>query len=233
MKLSKNQKNYIQQKRNHYKLKTIAFVIGVGISLTGCSFSFKNVTDKPDVITSFRQNIEITTENVNWQQIKEDNQEATAEFIDEIKNQASTVGEFQAASIVRVVDGDTIVVEINGAEEKVRLIGIDTPESVASQEYLEKTGKENTIAGKDASDYTKELLKDIDTVYLQKDQSETDPYGRLLRYVWLEIPDNPEDRTEIATKMLNGILVSNKVATAVTYEPDTHYADIFDELEND
>lgn len=135
-------------------------------------------------------------------------------------------GEFQKARLVRVVDGDTIVVDIGGEEHKVRLIGIDAPESVASSIYLDRTGKENTREGEKASDYVKDLLADTETVYLQKDVSETDRYGRLLRYVWLELPENEEDREEISTKMLNGILVWEGIAEPAAYAPDTtHQAD--------
>lgn len=133
---------------------------------------------------------------------------------------------FQPATIVRVVDGDTIAVDISGDEYKVRLIGIDAPESVASGQYLEMTGKENTQDGELASNFVKELLADTETVYLQKDVSDTDRYGRLLRYVWLEVPDDDRDIDEISAKMLNGILVREGLAVPAAYAPDTaHQAD--------
>lgn len=110
------------------------------------------------------------------------------------------------------------------------MIGIDTPESVASEEYLNRTGKENTAKGQDASAYTKELLADIHEVYLQKDVSDTDPYGRLLRYVWLDIPYDESDLTEISTKMVNGILVKEGIANVATYEPDTAHEKDFETL---
>lgn len=133
---------------------------------------------------------------------------------------------FQPAALVRVVDGDTIVVEISGDEYKVRLIGIDAPESVASGQYLEMTGKENTQEGEMVSDFVKNLLAGTATVYLQKDMSDTDRYGRLLRYVWLEIPDDDKDIEEISSKMLNGILVREGLAVPAAYAPDTaHQAD--------
>lgn len=139
-------------------------------------------------------------------------------------------GEFQTAKLVRVVDGDTIVVDISGEELKVRLIGIDTPESVAPQNYLDRTGKENTWEGKNASDYVKSLLAHAETVYLQKDVSDTDRYGRLLRYVWLEIPNDDKDIEEISTKMLNGILVWEGIAEPAAYAPDTAHQEDFEYL---
>ncbi len=148
----------------------------------------------------------------------------------EIKEKAEQIAEdndliFVRATLVRVVDGDTIVVEINGEQEKVRLIGIDTPESVASQEYLDRTGKENTEAGKTASEHTKDILKDVKELWLEKDVSDTDRYGRALRYVWLEKPEDKENIVEISTKMLNAVLIKDGYAEIATYPPDTHYKD--------
>lgn len=137
---------------------------------------------------------------------------------------------FQSAKLVRVVDGDTIVVEVSGREEKVRLIGIDTPESVASSKYLDETGKENTEEGEKAADFVKTLLAHTETVYLQKDVSDTDRYGRLLRYVWLEIPNNEREIEEISTKMLNGILVWEGIAEPAAYAPDTAHQEDFEYL---
>ena len=139
--------------------------------------------------------------------------------------------EFIKASIVRVVDGDTLVVDIDNEEVKVRLIGIDTPESVASKDYLQKTGKTNSKEGKDATAVTKSILSDYTDVYLQKDVSETDKYGRLLRYVWLSVPEDEFNINEISTKMLNAMLLEKGTAKAVSYKPDVKYQDIFEDLE--
>ena len=132
--------------------------------------------------------------------------------------------EFQEASLVRVVDGDTLVVEIEGTDYKVRLIGVNTPESVAPESYQ----VENTEEGVLASDYVKTLLENTTTLYLEKDVSDTDKYDRLLRYVWLEIPEDSENINEISTKMLNGILLLDKVAEVATYEPDVKYVEQFE-----
>ncbi len=81
--------------------------------------------------------------------------------------------------VVRVVDGDTIVVEINGVQEKIRLIGVDTPEAVDPRKPVECFGKE-------ASAFTRSLLTGV-SVRLEPDttQGDRDRYGRLLRYVFL------------------------------------------------
>lgn len=134
-------------------------------------------------------------------------------------------GELQQATVERVVDGDTIIVDLDGVEQRVRLIGIDTPESVHPDE------SRNSEAGDVASDYTKSIVKQGETVYLQKDVSDTDKYDRLLRYVWLEKPTDTNNESEIKTKMLNAILISEGYAEPKEYEPDTAYADTFERLE--
>ena len=78
----------------------------------------------------------------------------------------------------RVVDGDTIVVEIGGKLEKVRLIGVDTPETVHPSKPVEYFGKE-------ASDFTKRTVE-RKNVRLEYDWQKRDKYGRLLAYVYLE-----------------------------------------------
>ncbi len=81
--------------------------------------------------------------------------------------------------VTRVVDGDTIVVTTPGSTEKVRLIGVDTPETVDPRKPVQ-------CFGKDASDFTKSLLTGK-SVRLERDptQDDRDKYGRLLRYVFL------------------------------------------------
>lgn len=82
--------------------------------------------------------------------------------------------------VTKVVDGDTIKVDINGTVESVRLIGIDTPETVDPRKAVECFGKE-------ASDYAKNLMTG-ERVRLESDpsQGDRDKYSRLLRYVYLE-----------------------------------------------
>lgn len=75
--------------------------------------------------------------------------------------------------VVRVIDGDTIVCQVDNIQQPVRMIGIDTPESVHPDT------EKNTEAGKVASYITKNLLTDK-TVWLETDIQVTDKYGRLL-----------------------------------------------------
>lgn len=142
------------------------------------------------------------------------------------KTNAAGASELEPATVERVVDGDTIMVTLNDQEQYVRLIGVDTPESVHPDE------SRNTEAGATASAYTESLLPEGSTVYLQKDTSDTDKYDRLLRYVWLEEPTSVNDESEVKSKMLNAILIQNGYAQAKPYEPDTTYADLFNSLES-
>jgi len=82
--------------------------------------------------------------------------------------------------VVKVVDGDTIDVSLDGKTERIRLIGINTPETVDPRKPVECFGKE-------ASDKAKALLSGK-KVYLEADliSGERDKYNRLLRYVFLE-----------------------------------------------
>lgn len=82
--------------------------------------------------------------------------------------------------VVKVVDGDTIDVEIDGKVKRVRIIGINTPEVVDPRKKVECFGKE-------ASEKAKSILQGK-KVRLEKDltQGDVDKYGRLLRYVFLE-----------------------------------------------
>ena len=128
----------------------------------------------------------------------------------------------QQAQVVRVVDGDTLKVSVPGeADATVRLIGMDTPESVAADEAR------NCEEGRIASDYAKSLVAPGQTVWLSRDVSDVDRYGRLLRNVWLERPNDPADEGEIAGKMLNAILVRDGYAQVRSYKPDTTLHDLF------
>lgn len=211
--------------------KILSLSIISTFALTACTFQFKG-----NKIKTLPNTSELNTVVVNNKySFNEANIDNSISVINETAKQIADENnlDFVKATVIRVVDGDTLVVDIDGEQSKVRLIGVDTPESVASNEYLNKTGKKNTVEGKEASEITKDILKDYPTVYLQKDISETDRYGRLLRYVWLELPDDKTDLEEISTKMLNGILVKEGIAKAVTYKPDTLYQNEFKELERE
>lgn len=126
----------------------------------------------------------------------------------------------ERATVVRVVDGDTLVVSVEGAEHKVRLIGVDAPESVSPDEAR------NCPEGALASDFAKSLLPAGEEVWLVADESDEDRYGRLLRYVWL---DDPAE-ADAAESMANAVLVAEGYAQAKDYPPDTAFSALFHRL---
>lgn len=127
---------------------------------------------------------------------------------------STTPQEADTAAIQRVVDGDTLEISLNGAVEKIRLIGVDTPETYQSAKLdrdVERTGQDKqTIRalGKRATAFTKSLAPPGTAVTLEYDQDPRDRYGRLLAFVWL--PDG---------RMLNEAIVCEGYAPAYTRFP--------------
>ncbi|MBP3783862.1 MAG: thermonuclease family protein [Butyrivibrio sp.] len=122
-------------------------------------------------------------------------------------------------TLVSVTDGDTIVaLGEDSFEYRIRLIGIDTPESVNADE------SKNNEYGTMASTYTKELLKDVDTIYIETDAEMYDKYSRLLAYVWLR------NDTSDLNFMANAIIAKNGYCRQMTIEPNTKYASEFKAL---
>lgn len=128
---------------------------------------------------------------------------------------------FTQAKITSVTDGDTVTAQAGSKSYKVRLIGVDTPETV-------HPSKPVSFYGKEASNFTKENLTGR-YVYLEKDVSETDKYYRSLRYVWLSLPENLAYPSfeDVRDKMFNGILLREGYATLATFPPDVKYLDYF------
>ncbi len=131
------------------------------------------------------------------------------------------------ATVTRVIDGDTIEVIINSVKQKVRYIGINAPETVAPRKPV-------ACFGREASDKNKELVLGK-TVRLEKDISETDKYGRLLRYAYVVSPERLVSEVEPGVEGLNGsdsvnnLLVKSGYAYSSTYPPDVKYQKIFQE----
>ena len=125
-----------------------------------------------------------------------------------------------SCTVIKVIDGDTFKASFgNGASEvKIRLIGMDTPESVHADET------KNNEYGVMSSDYTKSLLQEGQTVYVEYDKEMTDKYGRTLAYVWLS------QDTTVLYNMLNARLIADGYAYDKVYEPNDKYADVFHTL---
>ena len=110
---------------------------------------------------------------------------------------ATTPAATGTVRVARIIDGDTIVISTG---QHVRYIGIDTPEMTPAPEPFAKA----------ATEANRQLVEGK-AVRLEKDVSETDRYGRLLRYVWVD------------GTMVNQELVRRGLAQAKAYPPDTRY----------
>ena len=122
--------------------------------------------------------------------------------------------EQEELKVKRVIDGDTI--ELEGGL-RVRYIGINTPE-------LHSKDKELNCYSKEARDKNKELVEGKN-IRLEKDISEIDKYGRLLRYVYV-INKDSEDL------FINKYLVEQGYAYVSTFPPDVKYSESFKDLQN-
>lgn len=128
------------------------------------------------------------------------------------------------ATVTRVVDGDTVHVSINGRDETVRMIGVNTPETHHPNKPVEYYGPE-------AEKYTHSQL-DGKQIWLQKDVQERDKYGRLLAYIWLEQPTS-DSESEVWAKMYNAKLLLDGYAQVMTIPPNVKYADLFVKLQRE
>ena len=114
------------------------------------------------------------------------------------------------AVVEHVTDGDTVDLAFPGGTERVRLLGIDTPETVKPDTPVQCFGPE-------ASARTKELLPAGTAVVIQRDEEPRDRYGRLLAYVW-----RAEDGL-----FINSSLVTDGYARTLSIDPNTaHRAEL-------
>lgn len=141
------------------------------------------------------------------------------EFFQEQDNSGFIVG-----TVTRVVDGDTAVINVDGQERRVRLLGVDTPETVHPNKPVQFYGKE-------ASNFTKQSLTG-QRVWLEYDKNPQDRYNRHLAYIWTAKPANITDAT-IRRDMFNARLLLGGYAKVLIIKPNTRYAKEFAELESE
>lgn len=112
----------------------------------------------------------------------------------------------ETVKVARVIDGDTIEIEDG---QRIRYIGIDTPELNQDECYASEATNKNTelVLGKE--------------IRIEKDVSETDKYGRLLRYVW------------VGDVLVNDYLVRSGYAHSISYPPDIKYQEQFKEAQQE
>ncbi|MGZ5128728.1 MAG: thermonuclease family protein [Actinomycetota bacterium] len=116
-------------------------------------------------------------------------------------------GMLVAATVTRVVDGDTIHVDLEGVDTTIRLIGIDTPEREGPYTHEECFGRE-------ASAYTERALAGRE-IQLEFDVERTDRYDRTLAYVWLD------------GRLFDERIVADGFAVVATFPPNVKYVDRF------
>ena len=117
------------------------------------------------------------------------------------------------ATFVRVVDGDTLIANIDGKEEYVRLILVDTPETKHPKQPVQPFGPE-------ASAFMEHTYKPSDTIQLEYGPEKRDIYDRILAYVYTEDGD-----------MFNKLLLKKGLARVAVYPPNDKYVDEFRKLE--
>jgi micrococcal nuclease len=111
----------------------------------------------------------------------------------------------ETGQVTNVIDGDTIDVMLNGEVVRVRYVGVNTPER-------------DEVCYSDAVSANRRMVEN-QTVTLVRDTSETDRYGRLLRYIY------------VGGTFVNQVLVEQGYAEAVLYDPDDQYFNTFSQLE--
>ncbi len=131
---------------------------------------------------------------------------------------AQEIVEKKVCTVINVIDGDTISVFLEGQEESIRLIGIDTPESWENDKVIRDTQRygievEEMIAlGKIATTYVEVLVKPGDTLIIEFDKQIRDEYGRLLGFVFLD-----------DGRMLNEEILRVGYAEIITIPPNVMY----------
>ncbi len=137
-------------------------------------------------------------------------------FLGSCASSDSSLPQGANARVVKVIDGDTIDVSIDGKVERVRLIGIDTPETKKPNTPIECYGPE-------ASQRIAFLLPVGTPVILQRDAEARDHYGRLLGYIF-RFSDN---------LFVNGDLMKGGFARPLAIAPNTTYSKEFSSLATD
>jgi micrococcal nuclease len=188
--------------RNKHILAIFLIISALTVLLTGFSLSAQSCSSSDTAGTE----INSTTTTEKKAQVTEDTEETLSiAGISQTTDTEPAQGKFFfICRVVEVIDGDTVKIDTG---EKVRYIGIDTPEK-GELFYKEcKKKNEELVLGKE--------------VGLERDISITDKYGRLLAYVW------------VGDLMVNSEMVRTGYAHAYTYPPDVKYSDLFVELERE
>jgi micrococcal nuclease len=134
-------------------------------------------------------------------------------------------GQAVSGKVLRVIDGDTIEVSIDGVEEDVRYIGVDTPETVKPGEPVQCYGPQASAAN--------HRLVEGQTVRLVFDRERRDAYGRLLAYVYAQARGEAGKAQVDAerSRFVNATLIRDGYARTLEIEPNTRHASQLRRLE--
>jgi micrococcal nuclease len=138
---------------------------------------------------------------------------------------ASTAGE--RGIVTRVLDGDTLDVKLDGGARRVRLIGVDTPETRENTKLardVRRTGRSREALlelGRTAAAFTRDAVLGRE-VRLELDVERRDRYGRVLAYVWLS-----------DGRLLNAELLREGHAMLMTVPPNVRHVDLFRRLQTE
>lgn len=185
--------------------KLFSLILILLLAITGCS------TEK----TSSQSEDKVAADKA------EDEEKLTQEDeFGEVKNPQSELEDVTVeVAVTRVIDGDTVeVTNENGQTETVRLLLIDTPESVDPNEEVQAYAEE-------ASEFAKIRLEGS-RVLLERGNPDKDKYGRTLGYIWLK---NGADRVNFAELALT----EGMARVAYVYEPNTKYLEDFETWEQE
>lgn len=117
--------------------------------------------------------------------------------------------------LIQVTDGDTIKVKVNGKEESVRFLLVDTPET-----NHPRLGKQPM--GEEAKQFTENMLENAKVIELEKDVSERDKYGRFLAYVYADGKSVQEE-----------LLQNGLARVAYVYQPNVKYVDTYRKIQEE
>ncbi len=131
-----------------------------------------------------------------------------------------STGTAETAVVEFVIDGDTVDLIIDGQEERVRLIGVDTPESVSRDTPVQCYGAEASAA-------LKGLLPINSVVRIERDTEVRDRFGRVLLYLYRSDPNTTDGEL-----FVNEWLLTNGFADTLFFEPNTTYRGQFTRLRN-
>lgn len=184
------------------KVPGIVIIVGLIISIGWFASVGQSLeTTSPTVANNEKKNeeIKIKDQSVLQQENKQTDQTQNNAVSTDKKNR------FTIATITEIVDGDTMKVNLDGREETIRLLLVDTPETKDPNEQVQPFGPE-------ATNFAKQALEGKE-VKLESDGPERDKYNRLLVYLW------------IGDKIFNQMLLENGLArVAYVYDPPyTHY----------